>query len=71
MFEARKISVVSVFEFLKKYSHIVSRVLAAVLLCVAMVLFIVAFKGDKLPDSDKGDAFDTVYAFGESSSVSA
>ncbi len=62
---------VSVLEFLKKYSNITVRALAAFLLCIAMVLFILAFKGDKLPDSDKGDAFDTVYAFEGSSSASA
>jgi hypothetical protein len=53
--------------FVKKYFDTIVRVLAAIALSALMAAFILAFNSGKLPYSEHGDAFDTVYAYEESS----
>ncbi len=48
--------------FLRKHIDAAIRITAAVALCALTVAYIFAFRGDKLPHSADGDAFDTVYA---------
>ena len=48
--------------FLRKHIDAAIRITAAVVLCALAVAYIFAFRGDKLPHSDDGDAFDTIYA---------
>ena len=51
--------------FLKKYKKDLLRMVCALLLCAVAAVFVYAFGEGKLPYSEDGDAFDTIYAIGE------
>lgn len=51
--------------FLKKHTSAFVRVFGAAVLCALIGALMLAFRYGFLPYASDGDAFDTVYAFGE------
>ena len=54
-----------VYEFVKKHYQKIVCLLAALALSALTCAFIIAFKEGKLPHSEDGNAFDTIYAMSE------
>lgn len=51
---------------MKKHFDRVIQCISLLLLCALTAALIAAFKGDLLPFSADGDAFETIYAIGDS-----
>ena len=49
--------------FVERYFQSIVRVLGAVALCALTAALILAFRNGKLPHSEDGNAFDTVYGY--------
>ncbi len=55
----------------RKTYELLTKAIAAVLVCALTALFIAAFRAGVLPLASDGDAFDTVYVYTESGNESS